>query len=228
MSLHPLFSYRVEYIGKEAQPILIIENYIADPESLIDYCARFCHFKQADAYYPGVRAPAPDAYVQVMNYYLNKIVYDTFGVDGAVIKSAQSDFSMVITPPEQLKPIQCTPHYDSLLGTELAAVHYLCNASMGGTSFYRHRATGFEYIDKARAATYTNVIKEQALLPDYPKQYMNGSNDFFEQIASFSAVFNRLIIYRCTSLHSGNIASGFLFDPNPRTGRLTINTFLYN
>jgi hypothetical protein len=27
-------------------------------------------------------------------------------------------------------------------------------------------------------------------------------------------------------LHSGNIAPDFLFDTNPRTGRLTINTFI--
>lgn len=228
MNLHPLFSYKVEYIGKEAQPVLVIENYLADPESLIDYCARFCRFNTADAYYPGARAPVPDIYVQIMNHELNKIIYTTFGISGAIIKSAQSDFSMVLTPPEKLKPIQCTPHYDSLLSTELAAVHYLCDARLGGTSFYRHRATGFEYINEARAAAYTNVIKEQALYADYPKNYMNGSNDFFEQIASFSAVFNRLIIYRCTSLHSGNISPDFLFDPHPRTGRLTVNTFLYN
>lgn len=228
MSLHPLFSHKVEYIGREAQPVLVVENYIANPESLIDYCARFCRFNSADAYYPGERAPAPEAYVQAMNYHLNKIVYDTFGIDGSIIKSAQSDFSMVLTPPEQLKPIQCTPHYDSLLGTELAAVHYLCDTRLGGTSFYRHRETGFEYIDEPRAAAYANVIKVQASQSDYPKKYMNGSNDFFEQIASFEPVFNRLIIYRCTSLHSGNIAPDFLFDPDPRTGRLTINTFLYN
>jgi len=54
---------------------------------------------------------------------------------------------------------------------------------------------------------------------------MCGSNNEFEEIMSFEAKFNRLIMYRGTSLHSGIIRPEYNFDPNPQTGRLTITSF---
>jgi hypothetical protein len=138
----------------------------------------------------------------------------------------KSVFSLVVTPPEQLQPQQSVPHTDSANMKDLATVHFLC-AGQGGTSLYRHRATGFEYVNDKRLDGYRKMIAEQEKMPDFPTGYMNGSNHLFEQIASYEAVFNRLIMYRCTSLHSGNIAPDFRFDPNPRTGRLSINTFIF-
>ena len=43
---------------------------------------------------------------------------------------------------------------------------------------------------------------------------------------SEEGVFNRMLVYRRNSLHSGSIAADFVPDPNPRTGRLSINGFL--
>jgi Family of unknown function (DUF6445) len=102
----------------------------------------------------------------------------------------------------------------------------LCSPEKGGTSLYRHQATGFEVINEARwPILYPHLVAE--LADDaWTKRYMNGSNPYYEQVASYEAVFNRLIMYRSTSLHSGNIAPNFDFDPNPRTGRLTLNTFI--
>jgi hypothetical protein len=226
MQLHPEFSYRVDYIGNERQPVLVIDNFLADPLALIEFCARNAKFNNADAFYPGVRAPTPDIYLQAIYHYLRDIIYAVFVINDSMIGQVQADYSMVLTSPDQLKLVQCLPHYDSLISTELAAVHYLCGSEKGGTSLYRHRETGFEYINKARVAIYTEKLTSEIDNIFYPKCYMNGSNQLFEQIASYEAIFNRMIIYRCTSLHSGNIAPDFSIDPNPRTGRLTINTFI--
>jgi hypothetical protein len=35
-----------------------------------------------------------------------------------------------------------------------------------------------------------------------------------------------MLVYRRNSLHSGCIAKGFVPDPNPLTGRLSINCFI--
>jgi len=59
-----------------------------------------------------------------------------------------------------------------------------------------------------------------------PPGYVNGSTALFEQIAAYDAVFNRALVYRGTSLHSGSLPPDFVPDANPRTGRLTVNTFL--
>ena len=47
----------------------------------------------------------------------------------------------------------------------------------------------------------------------------------FERTGGFEGVFNRLIAYRGSLLHSGDVAPGFGFSDDPRQGRLTVNTF---
>jgi hypothetical protein len=59
-----------------------------------------------------------------------------------------------------------------------------------------------------------------------PAQYVDGDTPLFERIARYDAVFNRMLVYRGSMLHSVNVPAGFVPDANPRTGRLSINTFL--
>ncbi|MEN0038153.1 MAG: DUF6445 family protein [Cellvibrio sp.] len=225
--LHRSFSYRVDYVGNERQPVLIVDNFLRDAESLVEYSARAAVFDAEKGLYPGTRFPTPGIYVEAMCKHLGDLIYATFEMPKDVRRKVKSVFSMVMTPPDQLLPPQCVPHSDSAKMNDLASVHYLCASVQGGTSLYRHRATGFEYVDDSRLDEYRRVIAQQEQMPDFPKGYMNGSNHLFEQIGSYDAVFNRIIMYRCTSLHSGNIAPDFRFDPNPKTGRLTVNTFIY-
>ncbi len=226
MQLHPDFIYRVDWVGDERQPVLVIDNFLSEPLVAVEFCAAHAQFKRADAFYPGLRSPVPEVYLRTIYNNLKQIIYTTFSINDSMVRRVFSDYSMVMTPPDQLSLMQCLPHYDSLIASELAAVHYLCGREHGGTSFYRHRDTGFEYVDHNRSATYTEKLTDGINSAPYRQAYMNGSNHLFEQIASYEAVFNRMIIYRCTSLHSGNIAPDFLFDANPRKGRLTINTFI--
>lgn len=226
MQLHPEFSCRVDYVGNELQPVLVVDNFLSDPAYLVDFCARHIALDRVDALYPGLRASAPENYIQLIYYYLRDTICATFAITDSMVTHVKADYSIVLTPVNQLKLTQCLPHYDSLIPSELAAVHYLCASDKGGTSLYRHRSTGFEFVDKGRASFYTEQLTSEINIAPYPQRYMNGSNELFEQIASYEAIFNRMIIYRCTSLHSGNIAPDFVFDSNPRTGRLTINTFI--
>jgi Family of unknown function (DUF6445) len=223
---HAEFNYTVEYVGNEKQPVLIIDNFLDKPELLIDYCCQYGNFNTADSMYPGVRKPAPDFYMQALYEHLRPILAKEFGLLDQQVRAIDSMYSMVVTPPSQLIPMQSIPHVDSLNMNELASVYFLCGKEKGGTSVYRHKNTGFEYIDAQRVQKFSESMNESTKNRSIPKQYMNGSNEFFEQIACYPANFNRLIMYRCTSLHSGNIAKDFDFNPDPRKGRLTLNTFV--
>jgi Family of unknown function (DUF6445) len=223
---HPDFTYRVEFVGKELQPVLIIDNFLKRPELLIDNCCQTGGFNDADSLYPGVRKPAPDIYMQALYDYIRPIIAKEFGLIDQQIRRIDSSYSLVVTPVSQLTPIQAMPHVDSLNMKELASVYFLCGTEKGGTSLYRHKKTGFEYINAARTQIFSESMNESTKNRIIAKQYMNGSNEFFEQIANYQSNFNRLIMYRCTSLHSGNIASDFDFNPDPRKGRLTLNTFI--
>jgi hypothetical protein len=134
-------------------------------------------------------------------------------------------YSLVTTPPEQLASIQRVPHVDSLARTGLASIHYLFKAPLGGTAFYRHRQTGFESIDESRADVYFPRLEQQRERLPATAGYINGDTEEFEQIASEEGVFNRMLVYRRNMLHSGCIGRQFVPDPNPASGRLSINCF---
>lgn len=223
----PNFSVRVDRIGSEREPVVVIDNFLDQASLLVDYIAAAPAFRAARGYYPGVRAPAPASYVNALHEHLQDIVYEAFDLPRDAIRGVESDYSMVTVRPDQLKPYQRIPHFDSNNRQELAIMHYLCLPEFGGTSFYRHKATGFESVDSSRAEHYVQTVEQQAReqgLP--PAAYINGDSELFERVASYDACFNRALIYRCTSLHSGNIGAGFDFNPDPRTGRLSLNTFL--
>ena len=58
-----------------------------------------------------------------------------------------------------------------------------------------------------------------------PPAYICGDTELFERIYEVEARWNRLVVYRTSSLHSGSIATNYPFDPNPMTGRFTVASF---
>lgn len=224
-SLHPNFSWRIDIVGEEQQPVLIVDNFLAQPDLLVDYCCENSSFNSADAFYPGLRMLAPREYLMAISEHLRPIITHAFGIEDGAISRLFSSYSLVTTPPEKLKPEQAVPHFDSDKMTELASVYYLCDSRFGGTSLYRHRATGFEFVNGERRTQYMDALLQSLREGKIKREYMNGSNELFEQIYSVPATFNRFIMYRGTSLHSGNISKDFQFTANPRLGRLTLNTF---
>ncbi len=226
--LHPELSYKFYSVGNEGTPLLVIDNFIQDAQSLVNFCVANTCFNKVDNFYPGLRMAAPPRYIHVINRYLAELMSNIFGLTQDRIAGGKSLYSMVVTPPEQLEIKQCLPHIDSYLSGDLACVHYLCGKEKGGTSLYRHRKTGYEKITSETIDHYKQTVMDEGALIFDRKSYMNGSNTYFEQIASVDAIFNRMIIYPSNILHSGNIAPDFDFDPNPASGRLTLNSFIYS
>lgn len=123
--------------------------------------------------------------------------------------------------------MQRIPHVDALAREGFATIHYLFKGNLGGTAFYRHRATGYESLDETRGPEYFRLLEAQSAGPDAPDvNYINGDTPLFEQIARAEGTFNRMLVYRRNSLHSGSIDSSFVPDADPRTGRLSINSFI--
>lgn len=229
LDLHPDIQVRVGVMGEERQPIILVENFIDRPERLVEFAATGENLQQMEGLYPGLRARSPRAYMELMRASLGELICKTFNIHPHNVADVESFFSIVATPPENLQPLQCIPHIDGSNPNDIAFLHYLCDEKYGGTSFYRHRRTGHEYVDQRRFRPYIETLEQEIAAHGLlPAQYMNGDNTLFERVNSIAAKFNRLIIYRGTSLHSGDIASDYAFDPDPRTGRLTVTSFLYS
>jgi hypothetical protein len=226
LDLHPDLRLNQLAIGAERAPLFVIDNFVAKPETLVaDACAR--PFTVRSRYFPGIRAETPPEYQQLLLTKLRSALLDCLGLPEGTLTLSMCHYSLVTTPAEELTPPQRIPHIDSVAKSGLATIHYLFKANLGGTAFYRHRSTGFEVIDEARGAAYSRALADEHSGPAAPGPgYINGSTDLFEQIAKQDGVFNRMLVYRRNSLHSGCIEAGFVPDANPATGRLSINSFI--
>lgn len=213
-------------IGRELAPLLVVDNAIADADALVELAASKS-FGDVTSYYPGVRAKAPLSYQQSVLQQFGGLFAEFFGLQPGTLRFTACHFSLVTTPPERLSPSQRMPHTDSQLSNELAFIHYLFKSDLGGTAFYRHRKTGYEVVDQARKPGYLACLEQEIQGVDKPEaRYINGSTALFEQINCQQGVFNRMLVYRRNSLHSGNLPDDFVPDTNPRTGRLSVNGFL--
>jgi hypothetical protein len=223
---HPGIRIEKRSFGHEAAPLLVIDNLVATPERLVSRAA--CRpFNARSRYFPGPRTRAPAMYERFLEQVLNPLLPHHFGIRPGRFRFSTCHYSLVTTPPERLQFLQRVPHIDSVDGDGLASVHYLFRGPWGGTAFYRHRQTGFEYIDETRQAAYFQQLETESRSSDAPPPgYINGNTALFEQTARVEAVFNRLIVYRRNSLHSACIDDRHVPPPDPLAGRLSINTFI--
>lgn len=206
--------------------MLVIDNFVANPDDLAA-AARGLDFRPVPRAFPGIRALAPSDYQRLLVDGLEARLLRYFEFDARKLRLSLCHYSLVTLQPGELTPIQRVPHVDTVKDDGLATVHYLFCGDMGGTAFYRHRSTGFEFVDEARESRYVAALKAELEGPDRPTEaYINGDTALFECIEAQPAVFNRMLVYKRNSLHSGSIAAGFVPDPNPATGRLSINSFI--
>lgn len=215
-------------VGRERAPVLILDGVMADPGALVDFAARASVFRpmaQAGNFYPGVRAPAPQPYVQALFEAVRGPIAETFGLRG-LPRRLTCAYSLSTLAPETLTPAQRAPHFDTSDGGQIAVLHYLFQTPHGGTSFYRHRSSGWESITPDRSAAFAATLKRELEEGPPAPGYIAGDTELFERTASVEPRFDRLIVYRGRMLHSGDIDPARDLDPDPRIGRLTLNTFI--
>jgi len=85
-----------------------------------------------------------------------------------------------------------------------------------------------ETITEARLPAYNQAVNAELRrtgLP--PAAYMDGDTAIYERIARYEARFNRLLVYRGHTLHSANLPSGRPLPADPRTGRFSVNAFIW-
>ena len=223
---HPSMRIQKLTIGRENAPLVVIDNLVADPEELVrDAVSK--RYAPPPSYYPGLRAKAPLSYQVFVVGELRGMLCEYFELEATSLRFSMCHYSVVTTPPEQLTALQRIPHVDSHEARGLATIHYLFKADLGGTAFYRHRATGFEYVDESRRATYYPILEQELAGPAAPTaEYIDADTALFERVGAQAGLFNRMLIYRRNSLHSGAPTRGVPLPADPAMGRLSINSFL--
>jgi Family of unknown function (DUF6445) len=221
----PIAEAQIIRIGAEARPVVLIEDFIARPEDLTAEATALA-FAAMGRFYPGVRAPFDLQRMTDMVGPHQDLLHRLFG-GARDYRADDCALSLVTTPGEQLRPLQCIPHIDTTAAHRVAVLVYLSGERFGGTGFFRHRSTGFEYVDEDRRAAYNSALDHDVETHGPPAPaYLTGDTPLYEMIASFEAKPGRALMYSVQSLHCGLIRSPEALTDDPHSGRLTLNGFV--
>jgi len=216
-------------------PCVVIDNFLLEPEKMVAFAqARrdaFAH--EGGNFFPGPEIEMPPAFSALLGDYFTQHVRRLLGARRTL--DVTSRLSMVTRPPALLHPAQRICHRDSMVGTRrvnpaagegiAASVLYLFQDSgLGGTSFYvpsqpvPQMNALFEHARTGSGADFDAILKS-------PPAYLGASNDYFEQVCSIPAAFNRAIFYDGAIFHSAQVDAPGRLSQDPAHGRLTLNGF---
>lgn len=218
------------HVGNSQSPIVVIDDFSGVLDTILKIAERLAPYPSHSNYYPGLRRvitradEEADAYVVQICERAGQFIAGGFGIDRFDLLEAS--FSMVTKLPSSLSPPQRAPHFDTTDEKHLALLHYLAVPPGSGTAFYRQRATGIERVTNANLDQFVTTAKTDAARLPSTAGYIQGSDEFFEEIGAVEAVPDRLVIYQGSLLHSGIIPPDMSFSSNPRKGRLTANLFV--
>ena len=227
--MNPAFKISKMSIGDEGNTIVIVDDFLLAPEPLVRLAQTSGEFiDEPDNYYPGKRAVAPQLYSQLLADFFKENIAPIFKASAQALPAVlESKFCIATKNPKELAPIQLIPHFDTSDDNQIAAVHYLSAPPFQGTSFYRHRSTGFEAITADRSKLYFKSLNREATTIGLPKpDYIAGDTQAFKRVAKIELKENRIIFYKSNVLHAGDIDAKTDLHPSPAMGRLTVNSLM--
>jgi hypothetical protein len=216
----------LDRIGRSGETILIIDGFLAEPDTLVAAASQVQWREMAPGGYPGRRAALPGAYARALLRRLDRPIRQRLLPPGHRLSRFDCAFSMVTRSPAQLDASQRVPHIDIAHPTRVAILHYLCDPAFGGTAFFRQDATGLEQIDPENRQHYLDARARDLAALRPQDRYPNTTTPGYTRTAWVAARFNRVIVYRSFTLHSGIIDAPDRLSADPRTGRLTATFFV--
>ncbi|WP_144207933.1 DUF6445 family protein [Shewanella donghaensis] len=222
-SINPNIKPCVEYVGNSRIPIVIIDDYMADIALVRDVIIASANFTQdKHTQYPGIRSAMSK--VDVVSYLkpLMLPLYKVFNFPRELTPSPRDNYYSLLTTQEaDLSLIQTIPHFDTYQPNLIACIHYLSQYQHGGTAFYRHKSSGYEFINEVRLHEYQTTVNGLS-----NSGYCGEHHPDFECYKVIPYQENRLIIFSGQLLHSSLVNPELDINDNPMTGRLTANLFI--
>jgi hypothetical protein len=220
---------KVQLIGQQQTPVIIIDNFAGDVSELIEIAINDSQFiRDKSSFYPGQRTALPRQYIIDVLNAVFQLIYDVYRIPTTRrLKPQQCVFSLIDTQEKDLVPLQCLPHFDTPNPYYFAILHYLNDGPHGNTGFFRHNSSGFERINHDNIDLY--FTKAQAFVDHITQtspRYCVASNQHYTLFHQVEYRPNRVVIYPGNLLHSTLVNPKTDIDANPQTGRLTANIFI--
>src|SRR6202166_3613116 len=158
-AFNPNASVSSARVGECPIAVTVADNVLLRPRQIAEFGQGLTFVEDDSNLYPGVRARVPAEFSRPFHGWLTRALHRT-GVleESAYIYDDASFFSIVDKGRADLLPLQRIPHYDSSDPRVFAAVIYLFDRANSGTSFYRHRTTGYEKIGTDNEHNYKTAL----------------------------------------------------------------------
>lgn len=205
---------------------MVIDEFLSNPDALVAAASEAQWKALPPGGYPGRRSALPGAYVRSVLRRLDQPIRKQLFATPMKLDQFECSFSLVTQTPENLTPLQRVPHIDVASPTRVAILHYLCGPEFGGTAFFRQSATGLEQVSPAERSRYLDSRARDLENLAQDHQYPAEDTPGYTRTTFCEAHFNRLVVYRSFTLHSGIIDNPALLSPDPAKGRLTANFFV--
>jgi hypothetical protein len=227
-AFNPNASVSSARVGECPIAVTVADNVLLRPRQLAEFGLGLTFAEDDGNLYPGVRARVPAEFSRPFHAWLTRTLHGTGALEeSCYIYADASFFSIVNKSRAHLLPLQRIPHYDSTDPRIFAAVIYLFDRANSGTSFYRHRATGYEKMGADNADNYKIALnRNMKTLGPPAREYTNGSNALFERTHSVDSAFNRIVIYSGNVLHAADIDGSLIDGTNNSQWRLTISSLI--
>jgi plasmid maintenance system killer protein len=227
-AFNPDASVRSVRVGECPIVVTVADDVLLRPQQLAEFGQGLTFVEDDTNLYPGVRARVPAEFSRPFHAWLTRTLQRTSVLEeGCYINDDASFFSIVNKSRADLLPLQRIPHYDSADPRVFAAVIYLFDRANSGTSFYRHRSTGYEKIGDDNAGNYKIALNRNMKQFGPPaREYTNGSNALFERMHSVESAFNRIVIYSGNVLHAADIDGSLVSGNDNSQWRLTISSLI--
>lgn len=200
----------------------VVDDFLLEPRKLVAHAVaqREQFAIDADNYYPGPELGLGREFAFALDEFFMRHVRRSLGARRTV--SVSGRLSMATLSVEQLRPLQRLCHRDAAAlpaGEAVAAsVAYLFDEPrLGGTSFYVPKQSPEETARVLRDAGDGSLSVAAA--------YLHRSNEWFEQVCTVPAAFNRAIFYDGSVFHAAQIDEPGMLSADPERGRLTMNGF---
>lgn len=200
----------------------VIDDFLAEPHKLVEFAvAQQAQFAMdPDNYYPGPELGLGPDVARALDEFFALHVRRSLGARRTLHASARLAMATLRGP--QLNGLQRLCHRDAVAlppgeGVAASVVYLFDDPRLGGTSFYVPKKPFDE------TAAFLQRVADGAPLPR--PGYMSGSDEWFEQVSTVVAKFNRAIFYDGTLFHAAQIEDPALLTELPATGRLTMNGF---
>lgn len=207
----------------------VVDDALLEPEHLVAWAsAQSSAFRPVDFNaYPGTYLMLPGQLSNVLQEFFHRHMRGLF--DARRLLQMHGRLAMVTLPPHALRPYQWLCHSDNFAlepshSIQASVLYLFKDAALGGTSFYEPVRSPKETMQLFADSA---ALDGEAFTRRYGIQlgYMHASNDYFTQIGSVAARWNRLIFYDGSLLHSGDITAPERLSTDPLKGRLTLNGF---